>query len=457
MVREDASLMTPENAKRFNEEMTTMGADLTAPLFAKGKLVGVLSLGSKKSGHMFSDEDMDLLSTLADEAAIALENAVLYKRILDVKNYTESILANMTSGVITADLEGKITAANEAARKFIHLESGWVGESVEILGSQLSQPLLKTLKENKHYSNYETQLQGEQGPISLGLSTSTLRNMQGEKIGAIMVFNDLSELKQMGEEVRRLDRLASLGTLAAGMAHEIKNPLSSIKTFTQLLPEKMDDKEFREDFLAIAQKEVDRIDYLINQLLSFARPSKPQFQKSDILKVMEETLAIIDNQIIKKKIKVTKEFQKDLPQVFVDERQIKQVFINIMVNAIQAMEDEGSLTLSTKANQQKMHRGEEAEFLQILITDTGKGIPDDQLDKLFNPFFTTKHDGTGLGLAIVHRIIEEHHGFIEISSKLGKGTTFTINLPMSEAVISQSETDIRSKEKGYGFDLEKTA
>jgi len=457
MVREDSSLLTPKDAKRFTEEMTAIGADLTAPLFAKGKLVGVLSLGSKKSGHMFSDEDMDLLATLSDEAAIALENATLYKKILDVKNYTEGILANMTSGVVTSDLEGKITAANEAARKFIHLESGWVGETVDILGNQLSQPLLRTLRENKHYSNYEIQLQSEKEPISLGVSTSTLRNLQGEKIGAIMVFNDLSGMKQMEEEVRRLDRLASLGTLAAGMAHEIKNPLSSIKTFTQLLPEKMDDVEFRTDFLAIAQKEVDRIDYLVNQLLSFARPSKPQFQKTDILKVIEETLTIIDNQIIKKKIKVVKEFQKDPPQVYVDERQIKQVFINIIVNAIQAMEEEGVLTLSTKSNQQKMHRGEEAEFLQVLITDTGKGIPDDQLDKLFNPFFTTKHDGTGLGLAIVHRIIEEHHGFIEISSKLGKGTTFTINFPMAERAASQSETDIRSKEKGYGFGLEKTA
>jgi len=458
MVREDATLMTPGNAKRFGEEMTAIGADLTAPLFSKGKLIGILSLGNKMSGHMFSDEDMDLLATLSDEAAIAIENATLYKKILDVKNYTESILTNMTSGVVTVDLDGKITAANEAARKFISLDSGWVGESVEILGGQFAQPLLKTLKENRHYSNYEIHLPRKENEfITIGLSTSPLKDLGGQKIGAIMVFNDLSDVKQMEEEVRRLDRLASLGTLAAGMAHEIKNPLSSIKTFTQLLPEKMDDPEFRGDFLALAQKEVDRIDYLVNQLLSFARPSKPQLQKTDILKVLEESLAIVENQIVKKKAKLTKEFAKDLPLIPVDERQIKQVFINIIVNALQAMEEGGSISLVTKLSEPKIHRGEEAEFFQILITDTGKGIPEDQLDKLFNPFFTTKHDGTGLGLAIVHRIVEDHHGFIEVSSKVGKGTTFTVNFPLGEAAASTSELDIRSKEKGYGFGLEKTA
>lgn len=458
MVREDSSLMTPENAKRFGDEMTAIGADLTAPLLAKGKLVGMLCLGNKMSGHMFSDEDMDLLATLADEAAIAIENATLYKRILDGKNYTEGILENMTSGVVTIDLDGNITALNRAAVRLTNVKSGWLGESVRILREELSRPILKALLENRRYSNYEINiLSDKKETVPLGVSTSLLKDFEGNKIGAIMVFNDLSERKQMENEMRRMDRLASLGTLAAGMAHEIKNPLSSIKTFTQLLPEKLDDPEFRGDFLAIASKEVDRIDYLINQLLNFARPSKPQFERVDIALTLNDSIAIIDNQIRKKNITVVREFGKEEQLAYADERQLKQVFINIMMNAIQAMEEKGTLTIEVKQPSPKMHQGAESEFLQVLIRDTGKGISEENLDKLFNPFFTTKHDGTGLGLAIVHRIIEDHRGFIEVSSKVGMGTTFTINLLMGQIAATEGEPDIRSKEKGYGFGLGKTA
>jgi len=177
----------------------------------------------------------------------------------------------------------------------------------------------------------------------------------------------------------------------------------------------------------------------------------------DVTNVVNESLGIIESEIRKRNIEVVRRFEDDLPPAYADERQLKQIFINIMMNGIQAMEEKGTLTLEVKKSIPRMHKGAESDFLQVLIRDSGNGIPEDQIDKLFNPFFTTKHDGTGLGLAIVHRIVEEHHGFIEISSKMGEGTVFTINLPSGKIGAPQSDSDIRSKEKGYGFGLEKTA
>lgn len=236
-------------------------------------------------------------------------------------------------------------------------------------------------------------------------------------------------LKKSQGIMRRADRLASLGTLIASLAHEIRNPLVSIKTFTQLLPERMEDEEFRSYFLKIASGEIDRLTSLINELLGFARPSEPNLQGENVNELIDKMGFLIATEARKKNIAVRKELASDLPLIMVDAEQIKQVLLNVLLNAVQAIPGEGEIRIRTRTVQVPLEEGSEG-FVQIEVQDTGIGIPRDNLERVFDPFFSTRPDGSGLGMAISHQIIHEHGGFIDLESELGKGTVFRIHLPL---------------------------
>jgi signal transduction histidine kinase len=241
------------------------------------------------------------------------------------------------------------------------------------------------------------------------------------------------ELKQSQTTLRRADRLSSLGLLTAGLAHEIRNPLVAIRTFTQLLPERYDDPEFRNGFQGLALKEVDRICGLINDLLSFARPSKPNVAPENISDVVENIARILESQAKEKNVEITREFDLSLPKVWIDKEQMKQVFMNLILNAIQAMKDGGSIVISTRIsarNNDELIK----EYVQVDIRDTGVGIPEENLEHIFDPFFTSKDEGSGLGLAVSHQIVQEHGGFVTVESTVGKGTAFFVHVPVGKPV-----------------------
>ncbi|MFN3967003.1 MAG: ATP-binding protein, partial [Endomicrobiia bacterium] len=239
--------------------------------------------------------------------------------------------------------------------------------------------------------------------------------------------------KRLEFRIRQADRLISLGTLAAGIAHEIRNPLSSVQTFLQLLPEKYSDEDFRDNFSKIVSKDVTRIEKIIESILTLARFNTSIFYQVNIVEIIEETLVLLENDIKKNSIKVIKVFN-DVPNVMGDREQLKQVFMNIFLNDIQAMNNskEKILKISTqlKENLLSSQFNGNRKYVQIEISDNGHGIEKKILNRIFDPFFTTKPTGTGLGLSIAHRIIDEHRGTIEVTSELGKGTTFYINLPV---------------------------
>lgn len=241
------------------------------------------------------------------------------------------------------------------------------------------------------------------------------------------------ELKQSQATLRRADRLSSLGLLTAGLAHEIRNPLVAIRTFTQLLPERYNDAEFREGFQGLALKEVDRICGLITDLLSFARPSKPNVAPEDMSDVVEGIVRILETQAKEKGVEIVRDFEANLPKVWIDREQMKQVFMNLILNAIQAMKDGGSIVVSTRVYSRN-RAGETGQFIQVEIRDSGIGIPEENLEHIFDPFFTNKDEGSGLGLSISHQIVQEHGGYITVESKLGEGTAFFINLPTGKPV-----------------------
>ncbi|MCX5885020.1 MAG: ATP-binding protein [Proteobacteria bacterium] len=234
-------------------------------------------------------------------------------------------------------------------------------------------------------------------------------------------------LKKTKSRMQRADRLASLGTLTAGLAHEIRNPLVAVKTFLQLLPEKYDDDEFRNYFLSVASGEVDRISSLVTELLDFARPSEPQLREENINEILDKMVTLVTTETKKKNLKITRNLGEHLPFIQVDKDQIKQVFLNILLNAVQATPENGEITIVTRS----FAKSPGETFLQIEVKDTGPGIPAQELELIFTPFYTTKTQGSGLGLSITHQIVEEHHGYIEVDSQGGSGTSFTINLPLN--------------------------
>ena len=301
----------------LRDELVKLGMAVWIPVISKGKLIAIICLGYKQSGDMYTDEDIGLLKTLANQVAVAIENSVMYSTI------------------------------------------------------------------SKQYE----------------------------------------ELKLTKDKLNEADKLASLGTMAAGMAHEIKNPLSSMKVFSQLLHERFEDPEFRKKFEEIIPKEINRIDRIVEGLLSFAKSPELQVSQVGIQEVLDEVIIDIKEDIERGGINIEKKYGA-APAVNADREQLMRAFSNIILNAVQAMQAGGKLGIEISADKS-------SKAVTVLISDTGNGISKEHLGHIFDPFFTTKHYGTGLGLTISHSIIDKHKGSIDIKSEPGKGTTVAVTLPAS--------------------------
>jgi signal transduction histidine kinase len=266
---------------------------------------------------------------------------------------------------------------------------------------------------------------------------STLANQTAIAIENARLYEDLKKSKSY---IRRADRLASLGTLIAGLAHEIRNPLVAIKTFTQLLPERLEDEEFRNHFLNIASGEVDRISALVTELLEFARPSEPKFELENINEILDGMILLISSETKSKHIHIAKDYGTDLSPITIDREQMKQVFLNMLLNAIEATPGNGKIVVKTRS----FIKPDGEPYIQIEFTDNGCGIAPEYLEDIFTPFFTTKEKGSGLGLSISNQIIQDHKGYIDVESQLNKGTSFFINLPINQDHPKRRQNDFES-------------
>ena len=293
---------------------------------------------------------------------------------------------------------------------------------------RMTEPIERLIVAAKHIEDGDLQYRvnikrdDEIGTLSVAFDRMGERLMQRDR-----------ELKQSQETLRRADRLSSLGLLTAGLAHEIRNPLVAIRTFTQLLPERYNDPEFREGFQGLVLKEVDRICGLITDLLSFARPSKPNVAPENVSDVVDNIARILESQAKEKGIAIERQFGENLPKAWIDREQMKQVFMNLILNAIQAMKGTGKVTLVSRAVT-KNGTQPAAEFVQIEVKDNGVGIPEANLQHIFDPFFTSKDEGSGLGLAVSYQIVQEHGGFVTVESKVGRGTSFFVHVPIGKPI-----------------------
>ncbi|MDZ4860189.1 MAG: ATP-binding protein [Candidatus Hydrogenedentes bacterium] len=426
-----------QDANRIAEMLAELDAYLCVPLVRTSGLVGLLNLGQKVSRDIYTTEDILAFTALSSPLATAIENARLYRKLEEANQHRARILANMRGGVVAVDPQGIVTTVNQWMCEMVGPVE--VGQHLSELDTQLAHVLEQTLADHRPIIDYETVIvRPDDERIPAVLSSSILTAGEDELIGAMVVVYDLTQVKRLEQNVQRAHRLSSVGTLAAGMAHEIKNPLVSIKTFSQLLPLRYDDPDFRATFTDIVPHEVERIDSIVTRLLHFARPKPATFAPQDLRAIIEEVLVLVENQLRKGSISVQTDFPGPRVNIYGDEQQLHQVFLNLVLNAIDAMRDKSRGTLRVRVDYEHalVRRGVKGsvpdfECVKVCLTDTGCGISSESLDRIFTPFYTTKDDGTGLGLSVVHGIVSEHGGSIYVESNPGQDTTFVITLPVA--------------------------
>jgi PAS domain S-box-containing protein len=366
------------------------------------------------------------------------EQKTLEKEIINLTQFNESIIESMEAGLLTVDLEGKATSLNAGGEKILECQKG------EILGKSLdhfyppSEIRIFTAESEENPSlirRREMDLTLRSGrKKSIGFTVTHRLDNQKRKVGTIVSFRDISELKQMQVEIFRMDRLASLGVLASGIAHEIKNPLAGIKTLAQACEEEFEKDDAKREYLVRIIRQVNRLDELLKTFFSFARPRPPNRSRHSLPLILQEVLGLVSQRLSSARIEYRQDIPEGLTEVLVDFQQMQQVFLNLFINSIDAMPGGGKLMVSADNARDAATAGRIGEPFQgqkvrITVSDTGEGIPEEKLQTIFDPFYTTKPGGIGLGLSIVYRIMQEHDGEILVKSVPGIGTSFFLTLP----------------------------
>jgi two-component system sensor histidine kinase HydH len=367
-----------------------------------------------------------VLGSAAFYFIFVVQNYYLVDRTLaEMKSYTENVVESMANGLITIDPMGRIVSTNRTASQILGFDTKQIrGRPLDSVIPPQNLDIYNVLQDEKPVIEKEIDCPTRRGIIPLSVSATPLRSPEGVNMGAVIILRDLREIRELQERVRRSERLASLGRLASGVAHEIRNPLSSIKGFAQYFRNKFDKGSEDESYTTIMIEEVDRLNRVITQLLDFARPKEPRLRPSPLSEILQHSYRLIQPELDKKGIRLV---QSKIPEdrIDVDSDQITQALLNIFLNAMESMKHGGELRLEV------FQRPEKRE-VEIWISDTGSGIEHEDLPRIFDPFFSTKKKGTGLGLAITAKIIEAHQGEISVESEEGKGTMFKIGLPIAK-------------------------
>jgi two-component system sensor histidine kinase PilS (NtrC family) len=350
-----------------------------------------------------------------------------------------NIVQSINSGLITLNNELRITYINPAGERISGLSHSELDDHHI---SEIFPEIVSHLRSNedKAEDGVPHRLEAvdigferrDGAKLHLGFSQSVLRDPTGKEFGLILIFQDLTELRQMQEQVRRMDRLAVAGELAAGIAHEIKNPLASLSGSIQMLRDEVEFGPVQQRLMNITLREAERLNALVNEFLLFSRPEKTVDQSVDVSKVINDTLEMLKNSPeLSRPIRIQRDFTEDL-WVHIDAQRLQQVIWNLVLNAVQEMRNSGRLSISTRIHSEDGVGNAQERLAEISISDTGPGIPPENHGKVFDPFFTTKDNGTGLGLTIVHRIVENYDGKISLQSESRKGTTFTLHFPLAK-------------------------
>jgi len=404
------------------------------PCRVKGEIIAILGVGRKEMFDPLNSEEVDVLQALAGQAATAVMNGRLYHSLREKANelqelteYNENIIESMDSGILVLNLDGKVVRWNRA------MEGLYRRQRDEVLGHSLDEifpeAFLEALRgslvlgRNEEIANiYKLHLPCNDGrALRVNVSVAPFKVGSGERCGTIIIVDDVTVRMGLEEQLQHSEKMASIGILAAGVAHEVNTPLTGISSYTQMLRQQIKNDDPRSALLEKIEKQTFRAAKIVNNLLNFSRSSKAEFENLDTNKVLLDVLSLLEHQLERGRIKVRKELN-DLPLVRGNENRLQQVFFNLILNARDAMPKGGWLTLATRA---------EDDAVVVEVRDTGHGIKPEHVRRIYDPFFTTKGigRGTGLGLSISFGIVQEHGGAIFVESVPGQGTTFQVALP----------------------------
>ena len=361
------------------------------------------------------------------------ESLRLSQPLESATNITESLIESIGSGIIITEMNDTITYINQAGEKILGYSKGEVfGKPFGLFGLNEKQNVSYSFLD--HPDNLDTRREGRMkrkdgDEIPVGFTINQHLSLSGEAIGKIIIFRDLTKVYRIQEEMLKMDRLISLGKLASGIAHEIRNPLAGIKTTAQALGEEMAKDDPKREYLNRITKEIDRLNELLKTFFSFAKPQTLLLVPCHIKEIINAIIPFLIKEIADKGIQFVESYHPQLPRIRVDKIQMHQAFLNLFLNAIQAMPYGGELKIEANPVILPSPEGSKQNFIKVVVSDSGKGIPPQILPNIFDPFFTTKPKGIGLGLSITYQIIKKHGGTIKVHSQWEKGTSFTINLP----------------------------
>ncbi len=356
----------------------------------------------------------------------------LEKRFQAIDPY--NIYSSITDALITLDQDHQILTVNKTAERVFEVSEK------DALGKDFRQtiPICRDM-----FERYQAGDQTEQTYYEVHYSLSTgddiylrgrfspLLDRNGDAIGTTCLFQDLSIERLLEEKARRTDRLAALGELAAGVAHEMRNPLTTVRGYLQILPESVDDPDFISEFSENLIREIDRLTRLTENLLNMAKPISPDTQACSLYQLISEICEFQADQFQKHQVDIHFDPPKNEDTVNIDKDRIKQVFINLLRNSAEAMDGGGTISIEFQQRVETLAQKKPCTYVVAIVRDEGPGIPEHIVDRLFDPFFTTKDHGTGLGLALSNRIVEEHEGFLRVDRQYNQGASFWVMLPLA--------------------------
>jgi PAS domain S-box-containing protein len=408
------------------------------PCQIRDHAVAVLGLGKTVDGDFLSSEDVELLHTIAGYLAIALDNAQLYNsleqkaaQIERLKDFSENIVESMNVGVLAVDFSGAVESWNTQLEGLVGApRQEAVGRKLEeVLPADLMSEISARSTDERVSSLYKFPMRSRDGRnLLVNVSMAPLVGKSGNRIGRLILFDDVTQRMHMEEQVFQNEKLTSLGLLAAGVAHEVNTPLAVISNYIQMLAKQLPAGDPRQQLIEKVVKQTFRASEIVNNLLNFSRTGAAEFTEVNLNSVVEEVLTLVAHPFRTGQVQVNRNLQQELPAVLGSNNKLQQVFLNLFLNARDAMPSGGIVEIRTAA-----HNGS----VEVEIIDSGSGISREDLNRIFDPFFTTKSSGrgTGLGLSVSYGIVKEHAGKVDVRSTPGKGTSFRLEFPVARKAV----------------------
>ena len=419
-----ANISDPEERNMLKCMLDSLGAEIIIPLYASGRIKGWIFVGQRSTGIPLDLTDLEDLTGLADHISTTLEKALQYEETALQKALAETLLHSIPFGIIACDEHATVRWFNSTAREVLQTgENVVIGKQAEVLGSRITDMLRRAIGDQANHDTKEWT--DPRTKLTLAAETRCLLN-DGACVGAMMMLRDVTGEKLLKEKDDQLERAAFWNELASSMSHEIRNPLVAIKTFSQLLPERYEDPDFRAEFSEQVTAEVDQLNHIIDKINKFANAPTPTFAPLDVRKPIEHAVTRIQTRFDHENLKIHRSSDDELLQINGDEKTLEEGIYHLLKNGAENLDNKSGGRINVTVKSRGLQAGPARVY--IIISDNGTGIHESVANNIFSPFSTIKARGLGLGLPIAKRTVIDHNGQMDIETSPG-GTSITISLP----------------------------